>query len=158
MAETLYDTDALAWSETQAALLRRLARGERVNASIDWDNVIDEVETVGRSELRAVRSLLEQAILHILKAHAWPAHRDAPHWRTEAAVFLREAAGDYGPSMARHIDFAELYLRARMRLRPLARDFGEPAPVPPENPFALPDLLARDPDLLLERLRALAAD
>ena len=43
----LYDEDVLLWSEQQAALLRRLAAGERVNEQIDWENVIDEVESVG---------------------------------------------------------------------------------------------------------------
>jgi len=33
MPDDLYDRDALAWSEHQASLLRRVARGERVNAS-----------------------------------------------------------------------------------------------------------------------------
>jgi hypothetical protein len=46
----LYETDALAWSENQAALLRHLATGERVNKQIDWANVVDEIESVGRSE------------------------------------------------------------------------------------------------------------
>ena len=40
-----YDTDILDWSERQAALLRRLANGERVNDAVDWPNVIEEVES-----------------------------------------------------------------------------------------------------------------
>ena len=48
----LYDTDILLWSERQADLLRRHAAGERVNdASIDWPNIVEEIEDVGRSEL-----------------------------------------------------------------------------------------------------------
>ena len=48
---SLYDTDIVAWSEQQAEALRDLARqaGKQSNA-VDWDNLIDEVETVGRSE------------------------------------------------------------------------------------------------------------
>ena len=45
----LYEADILAWSENQAALLRRLATGERVNNQIDWANVVEEIESVGRS-------------------------------------------------------------------------------------------------------------
>jgi len=33
-----YDTDIFVWSERQAALLRRLANGERVNDAVDWPN------------------------------------------------------------------------------------------------------------------------
>ena len=75
MAESgeLYDTDILVWSEQQAALLRRVAAGERVNnRDLDWPNIIDEVESVGLSELHAVESLLLQALIHMLKAEAWP--------------------------------------------------------------------------------------
>ena len=61
MSDTLYDTDVLSWSEQQAELLRRAARGERVNG-LDWPNLIEEIEAVGRSEVRAVVSLLEQAL------------------------------------------------------------------------------------------------
>ncbi len=53
MPDDLYQRDALAWAEHQAALLRRLARGERLNEMVDWSNVIEEVEDVGPSELRA---------------------------------------------------------------------------------------------------------
>jgi len=51
------DADILEWSERQAALLRRLAAGERgVNDQVDWGNVIEEVESAGRGQLSAVRS------------------------------------------------------------------------------------------------------
>ena len=51
----LYDTDFLLWSERQADLLRRRAAGELVNdAEFDWLNVAEEIEDVGRSQLRAV--------------------------------------------------------------------------------------------------------
>ena len=57
----LYDDDVLLWSERQAALLRAIAAGEPVNERPDWPNITDEVESVGRSDLRAVESLLLQA-------------------------------------------------------------------------------------------------
>ena len=51
-----YETDVSRWSERQGALLRRLAAGERVNdADLDWPNIAEEIETVGRSE-RAILS------------------------------------------------------------------------------------------------------
>ena len=54
---SLYDTDVVEWAEHQAALLRRHASGETLNEPLDWANIIDEVETVGRSEVGAVESL-----------------------------------------------------------------------------------------------------
>ena len=58
MADSLYEHDVLAWSEQQAQTLRRLARGERVNDAVDWLHLIEEVEDLGRSELRACERLL----------------------------------------------------------------------------------------------------
>ena len=63
-----YEEDILVWSERQGALLRRLAKGERVNdADLDWENIAEEVESVGRSQLSAVRSLLIRTLEHRLK-------------------------------------------------------------------------------------------
>lgn len=68
-----YDTDVVQWSERQSLLLRRRAAGELVNeAELDWENIAEEIESVGRSELHAMESLLFQALLHRLKAEAWP--------------------------------------------------------------------------------------
>ena len=75
-----YETDILVWSERQAELLRRHAAGERANdMDLDWPNIIEEVADVGRSSLRACRSQLLQALMHDLKAEAWPLSRDVPH-------------------------------------------------------------------------------
>jgi len=56
-----YDTDILVWSAHQAELLRRMVTGEPVNEPPDWANIIEEVADVGRSSLRACRSLLFQS-------------------------------------------------------------------------------------------------
>jgi Domain of unknown function DUF29 len=47
-----YDTDLLLWSERQAALLRRAAAGERVNDQVDWENIAEEIESLGKSDRR----------------------------------------------------------------------------------------------------------
>ncbi len=49
MSDDLYDADILLWSPAQADLLRRMEAGERVNAAVDWPNLIEEVEALGRS-------------------------------------------------------------------------------------------------------------
>jgi chromosome segregation ATPase len=46
----LYGEDIRLWSETQGALLRRLATGEAVTNQVDWPHVIEEVEDLGRSD------------------------------------------------------------------------------------------------------------
>jgi Domain of unknown function DUF29 len=136
-----YDSDILVWSEHQAELLRRVARGEPVNEAPDWPNIIEEVESVGRSELAAVKSLLVQALAHMLKAEAWPLSRDVPHWQAEARGFRSDAADRFSPSMRQNIDMADLYRRALLRV-PETLDGQPPLPVPMECPVTLDELLA----------------
>ena len=63
----LHETDILIWSEHQADLLRRVANGERANG-VDWPHVVEEIADVGISELNAIRGLLAQAIIHLIRA------------------------------------------------------------------------------------------
>ena len=144
MSDDLYQRDALAWAEQQAELLRRLAAGERLNASVDWPHVIEEVQDVGLSELRACRSLLRQALVHLLKLHAWPDSAAAAHWRGELAGFLADARDSFAPSMRQRIDLAALYAEALYRMQIGAEDAGAPLSSPEACPFNLDELLAGD--------------
>jgi hypothetical protein len=140
----LYDDDILLWSEHQARLLRRRAAGELVNeAELDWPNIAEEIESVGNEQLRAVESFLVQALLHDLKAAAWPLSRDVPHWRAEARRFRGDAASRFAPSMRQRIDMAKVYRRA-LRAMPETLDDQPPLPVPQNCPVTLDELLAED--------------
>ena len=141
MTTTAYDTDILTWSERQAELLRRVGAGEMVNDQVDWENVAEEVESVGRSQLAKVKSLLVQALAHMLKAEAWPLSREVPHWRAEALGFRGDAADIYTPSMRQRIDVAELYTRAVRRV-PETMDGQGPLPLPEVCPVTLDELLS----------------
>ena len=55
---------------------------------LDWEHVIEEIEDVGGSQLGAVKSHLGLAMLHALKALAWPDHPAVKHWQDEITVFL----------------------------------------------------------------------
>jgi len=137
-----YDTDILMWSERQAELLRRHAAGERMDdGDLDWTNIIEEVADVGRNTLRACRSQLLQALLHDLKAEAWPLSRDAPHLRSEARVARINAADAFAPSMRQRIDVAALYTKA-LRALPDTMDGQAPLPLQGTCPVTLDDLLS----------------
>ena len=139
-----YDTDILTWSERQAELLRRLAVGERVNDQVDWENVAEEIEDMGNNVVRSVASHLVQALLHDLKAEAWPLSRDVPHWQAEARVFRAQARRRFVPSMRQRIDFAGIYADA-VRGLPDTIDGQAPLPVPDVCPVTLDELLSSDP-------------
>jgi hypothetical protein len=140
MPNDLYDRDALAWSERQAALLRRVARGERVN-DVDWDHVVEEIEDVGISELNAVQSYLDQILVHLLKLRGWPELDAEQHWRAEIVAFQTGLERRFAPSMRQRIDLAKLYSRAVRQIE-LLRHGGKPAPAsPPDCPVTLDQLL-----------------
>src|SRR5690242_12772041 len=135
----IYETDILVWSEHQGELLRRLVRGEPGNETPDWDNIIEEVESVRRSQLSAVRSLLTRALEHMLKAEAWPLSHAVPGWQAEARRFRFEAAEAFTPSMRQRIDMVKLY-RQTVKLLPDTMDGQPPLPVSGECPVTIDEL------------------
>lgn len=151
MPDGLYDLDILSWSEQQADLLRRLARGEKVNG-VDWDNVIEEIEDVGRSELHTVESNLEQMLVHLLKLHIWPDDPSCPHWRGEVVAFQRNARRRFAPSMPQRMKLDELRAAAIAQIQAMRP--GSPPISLPIDRLGLDDLLHRDLDDLLNRLAA----
>lgn len=148
MPDGLYDRDVLAWSERQAALLRRLAAGERLNEAVDWPNVIEELQDVGVSELRAVRGLLRQALLHLMKLQAWPDNPACPHWRGETVGFLVDAQDRFSPSMVQRVGLQTLYGRTLIEVQARSEAFGPGRRLPLDCPFSLDDLLVDPVDLL----------
>jgi hypothetical protein len=138
----LYGDDIVIWSERQAELLRRIAAGEPVNEAPDWPNIAEEIEDVGRSELRSCRSLLRQALRHMLKAEAWPLSRDAPNWRADAIDIRRQARDGFTPSMRQKIDIAQLYADA-LAAMPDSQDGVPPLPIQTDIP-TLDELLSED--------------
>jgi hypothetical protein len=142
MAETepLYDADILLWSEQQAELLRRRAAN-----ALDWDNLAEEIGDVGLSQLRAVESHLILALLHDLKAEAWPLARDVEHWRAEARGHRDDARRHFSPSMAQRIDTAKLYRQALRRM-PETLDGIHPLPMPATCPVTLAEMLSEGAD------------
>ena len=156
MPDDLYDQDSLAWSLQQATLLRRHAAGERVNG-IDWDHVVEEIEDVGLSELRVVRSYLGLILLHLLKLHGWPEDTACRHWRDEIGNFQMQAEEGFSPSMRQRIELGALYHKAMQRAGRL--DHGAP-PIrvpPPVCPVTLDQMLSASCRELEAAFRAAAA-
>jgi hypothetical protein len=136
LTEPLYDADILLWSEQQAELLLR-----RSANALDWDNLAEEIKDVGLSQLHAVMSHLRLALLHDLKAEAWPLSRDVEHWRAEARGHRDDAHDRFTPSMAQRIDVEKLYRQARRRM-PVKVDGVAALPVPDICPVSLEELLS----------------
>lgn len=142
-AANLFDEDVLAWSERQVAELRRLAASPGLTNAVDWENVIEEIESLGRSHLDTVESLVENALVHLLKIASDPNSLSQRQWRKETTVFLKQARGRFRRSMARAIDLDELWRRAvrGATLDLEAYDRSLRHGTPPACPFSLDDFL-----------------
>lgn len=77
MSATLYQTDTYAWSRRQVELLRN-----EDFAAVDWDNLIEEIDSLGREQQNAVRSQLERLIMHLLKWQYQPGRRGSSRRRS----------------------------------------------------------------------------
>jgi hypothetical protein len=126
----LYRADLVMWAAQQAEALRSAARAGN-NAPVDWDNVAEEIESLGVSERRTLASHLRTVIEHLIKLRASPAAGPRNGWmdtidrvRVEIEDVLRDS-----PSLRREVPdmIARETIRAR---RFVARDLdrrGEPA-------------------------------
>jgi len=132
----VYDSNILSWSEQQAELLRR-----RAADALDWDDVAEEIEDLGRSELRAAESHLVQARSHDLKAMGWPESREVPHWRAEARMQRDDARVSFMVSMRQRIDVGKLWRRA---LKGPPDTIDERSSLPESCPVMLDDMLKEE--------------
>jgi hypothetical protein len=148
---TLYDDDILLWSEQQAAAIRRLGRTAReVSNELDIDNVAEEIESVGRSELAAVEGYLERTLAYLIRLLVEPDSTSVRHWRGEIIAFHANARRRYSPSMRRRIDVNALWRSARKHSM-LAYEGPQHqlvAGLSTESPFAIDELLAAEIDVL----------
>ncbi|WP_026793746.1 MULTISPECIES: DUF29 domain-containing protein [Planktothrix] len=62
MNSTTHETDFYAWTNEQVQLLKTGQLNQ-----IDWQNIAEEIEDMGRSEKRQLESRLEVLIMHLLK-------------------------------------------------------------------------------------------
>ncbi len=77
---SLYDDDFYAWTQQQAAVLRNLPAASN---QLDAERVAEEIEDLGRSEVRSAQSLCEHIIEYFLKLEYSGLIEPRDHWRRE---------------------------------------------------------------------------
>ena len=157
----LYEEDIYAWSQHQAAVLRRMAANPAALPNdLDLEHVAEEIEAVGNEQRFGVESNLIQAFIPLVKLVALPDDRAARHWTKEMRAFLFNAARRWRPSMRRDFDHEKLWSDACRLATADLRDDGHAAPpLPKECPFDLDELVGgeADPRDLASRLAAAVA-
>ena len=96
--ETLYDRDFALWIDET---VKQLKSGNF--SEIDLANLIDEVESLGISQRRAVHSFLDRLLEHLLKRCYVPLPDCYRGWEIEIRNFRRELKKEfkYSPSLKR---------------------------------------------------------
>jgi hypothetical protein len=143
---TLYETDFYGWAMEQAEALRQAARLDlNTPKALDWENLAEEIESLGRSDARELYVRYVQLLLHLL---TWvhQSSKRTRRWRStireqrqRITVLLHESPG-LKPSEA------ETFVRAYADARELAADqTGLPLATFPETcPFTIGQTM--DPD------------
>jgi hypothetical protein len=84
---TLYEQDYYLWLETT---IQQLRSGQF--STVDMENLIEELESMGRSEKRALMNLLTRLFEHLLKLAYWESQREynENHWKAEIRNFRKQ--------------------------------------------------------------------
>ena len=83
-AAQLYTEDFVRWTEQQAGALREAA-GAGTNLALDWENLAEEIESLGRSQRHELRSRIAAIIEHLLKLEHSPALDPRRGWMDTVA-------------------------------------------------------------------------
>jgi hypothetical protein len=132
-----YDEDFFAWTEEQARILRG-----RDTLGLDWDNLAEEIASMGRRDRRELESRLRLILHHLLKWRAQPGLRGRS-WqstlreqRRQAEKLLKES-----PSLQLQVPalIDEAYPDARADV--LDETGLRPRTFPAECPFTIEQIL-----------------
>lgn len=135
----LYESDYLQWLEETVSLLK-----SRHLEALDYDNLIEELEALGRAEKRAVTSLLEQVMRHLLLYQYWTVEYEynANHWEAEIISFRNQLKKYLTTNLYQYLennldaiyDDARDYVKAKTKLNSL----------PDVCPYSLEQLLDKN--------------
>ncbi|MFM6208641.1 DUF29 domain-containing protein [Planktothrix sp.] len=133
----LYEQDFYLWTQITAEQLKENKFNE-----IDKTNLIEEIESMGRSEKRELKSRLIVLLMHLLKWHYQPEKR-SESWRstiTEQRICIEGLLED-SPSLKPLLSevFEDCYQKARLKASDatgIKLNF-----FPKESPFSLEETL-----------------
>ena len=128
MANHGYDTDLVLWAEDQARALRDAATAAS-NLPIDWENVAEEIEALGKNQARELTSRISTVLIHLLKLQVSPAIEPRAAWREtirEQRSGIERVLVD-APSLRRTIGavIQRELVGAKERVQDAPADYGE---------------------------------
>lgn len=136
----LYEIDDFQWLEETIKLLKNQQFKE-----IDWENLIEELEDLGKEKKNAVVSLLEQVIRHLLLLEYWRSEREynQVHWQEEIYNFRIQLKRRLTTNLRNYLE-SELNSIYQDALGFVQIKTQKTVNFPPECPYSLDQLLDID--------------
>ncbi len=136
--QKIYEIDGYLWLEETIKLLRT----NRLE-DLDLDNLIEELESLGKRDLNQVRSLLRQIIIHLLLLEYWHEEheRNYRHWQGEVTAFRADLSDSLTTTLKNKLneDLASIYqtgLKIVLQKTGLSKDT-----IPEKCPYSFEQLL-----------------
>ena len=125
----LYERDFHAWAFQQAEHVKRRSANE-----LDWDNIAEELESLGKQQRSELRSRYEVLILHLLKWLYQPGHRSRS-WSNSIEVQRSRITEHLAENPSLKSSDAELFEKAYRHARlDAATETGLDKTTLPESP------------------------
>ena len=162
----LYDEDFWAWTRQQAEALRH-----RDFAAVEWENLIKEVQDLGRSRERAWTSYCKNVLSQMLKIEHSRSREACERWRSKIWTWRDEMHDEHVENGGMKAKFPDMLANAWRKGRRIAvnklagsgrhirrhRRIWE-ARIPEECPYGLMDVIAYDPYQERAKLRSALPD
>ncbi|MEI6328327.1 MAG: DUF29 domain-containing protein [Pseudanabaena sp. ELA645] len=135
----LYDIDDAQWLEETVWLLKK-----HQFQQLDLDNLIEELEDLGREKRNSVASLLEQIIRHLLLLQYWTieAEYNSVHWQEEIYTFRTQLGRKITANLGNYLE-KELNSIYQDALGFVKIKTINSVVFPPDCPYSLEQLLDR---------------
>ena len=139
---SLYEQDIYLWLQTNINLLK-----EGRVAEIDLENLLEELESLGRSEKNALKSNLRVLIMHLLK-YKYQSEKRTNSWIYTIREHRKRIRDTFQSSPSLYRFFEDIFDESYQDARELAADeTGLSIQIfPPESPFTREEVL--NPDFL----------
>jgi Domain of unknown function DUF29 len=144
---SLYGRDFFAWTQQQAALLRRAAMREPTS-DLDLENLAEEIESLGRRDRRALISQITRVTEHLLKLQHSRLAESRPGWESSVDVHRAKArrilADSPGLKAELEAILTESYADGRRFAARSLRNEVDPETLPKVCPYSLDQIFDVD--------------
>ncbi len=145
LVKSLYETDFNLWLEENVKLLK-----QHQLEQLDIDNLIEELEAMGRSEKKGFRSNLEQLLMHLLK-WKYQSNKRTGSWERSILEHRNRILEDLEDSPSLKLYFDEVFDKCYQNSRKYAKaetglllnTFPEVCPFT-KTQISTPDYLPKD--------------